>query len=162
MTKKLVAYFSPGKETRFTARDLAQIMEADIYEIKAEQPYTKEDLDWTNPDSRTCRENNDPACRPALLEKSADLSGYDMIFLGFPVWFDSFPRIIATFLEANDFKGKTVIPFATSMGGGMGSSSEDMKAIIGENARVTEGLLLNGPFGKFKIQTWLLTMGITE
>lgn len=162
MSRKLVAFFSPGKETRFASRELAGIMNADLYEIKAETPYSKEDLDYMNPDSRSCRENADPSCRPALEEKSIDLSGYDMIMIGFPIWWDSFPRIIASFLENNDFAGRTVIPFATSAGGGMGHSAEDMRDIIGETAKVTEGMLLNGPIGKFKIDTWLLTMGIKE
>lgn len=162
MSRKLVAYFSAGKETRFAARELAEILNADLYEIKAAEPFTEADLDWNNPDSRSSQEKNNPSLRPAIAEEKTDLSAYDIIFLGFPVWWDSFPRVIATFVENNDFEGKTVIPFATSMGGGMGISAEEMRELIGENVKVTEGLLLNGPIGRFKLQTWLLTMGITE
>lgn len=162
MTKKLVAYFSAGKETRFTARELADILKADLYEIKPLNPYTKEDLSWEDPDSRSAREGKDPSIRPALEEEKTDLSSYEQIFIGFPVWFDTFPRIIASFAENNDFENKTVIPFATSMGGGMGSAAEDLKALLPASAKVTEGLLLNGQIGKFKLETWLLTMRIMD
>jgi flavodoxin len=162
MTKKLVAYFSAGKETRFTARELADILKADLYEIKPLNPYTKEDLNWEDPDSRSAREGKDPSIRPALEEEKTDLSSYEQIFIGFPIWFDTFPRIIASFAENNDFENKTVIPFATSMGGGMGSVAEDLKALLPASAKVTEGLLLNGQIGKFKLETWLLTMGIKD
>ncbi len=161
MKKICVAYFSAGRETRFAAKDLAEMLQADLYEIKPETPYTEADLDWADSSSRTSLEMADPSCRPALLEAKTDLSAYDLIFLGFPVWWDSIPRIIASFLEANDFKGKTVIPFGTSLGGGMGSSSEDIQAILGDDTRVTEGMLLNGKFGKFKIESWLVSLGIT-
>lgn len=162
MASKLVAFFSAGRETRFTARELAEIVEADLYEIKPLVPYSEKDLDYSDPESRTSLEMNDPSFRPRLAEDTVDLSAYDLIFLGFPVWWDSIPRVIASFVEANDFKGKTIVPFATSMGGGMGTSAEDIRALVTEDTKVTEGMLLNGPIGKFKIQTWLLTMGITE
>lgn len=162
MSRKLVAYFSAGRETRFTARELAEILNADLYEIRPAVPYSEADLDWNNPDSRSAQEGKNPSLRPALAEEKTDLSAYDMIFLGFPVWYDTIPCVIASFIENNDFAGKTVIPFATSMGGGMGTSAEDIRALMPSAAKVTEGLLLNGPIGKFKLQTWLLTMGIQE
>lgn len=162
MSRKLVAYFSAGRETRFTARELAEILNADLYEIRPLVPYSDADLDWNNPDSRSAREGKDPSLRPELAEAQTDLSAYDMIFLGFPVWYDSIPNIVASFIEANDFTDKTVIPFATSMGGGIGTSAEDIRALMPKASMVTEGLLLNGPIGKFKLQTWLLTMGIQD
>ena len=160
MARKLVAYFSAGKETRFTARDLARIMDADLYEIVPLEPYTEEDLDYTNPASRTCQEKNDPDFRPALAESDFDLSPYELIFLGFPVWWDSIPAAVAAYLEQNDFKGKIIVPFGTSKGGGMGSSAADIREIVGEETKVTDGMLLNGTFGKFQLETWLLTMGV--
>ena len=162
MSRKLVAFFSAGRETRFTARELAQIMEADLYEIKPLAPYTEQDLDYMNPESRSCLENKEPGFRPKLAEETTDLSSYDLIFLGFPVWFDTCPRIIASFIEHNDFKRKTIVPFATSKGGSMGSAAKDIQAYAGEDTKVTEGMLLNGTISRFKIQTWLLTIGISE
>ncbi len=162
MPNILVAYFSPSGETADTAKNLAEILHADLYEIKPSEPYTKEDLDWSNPHSRNALEMIDPACRPGLAEPKTDLSGYDTVFLGFPIWWDTAPKIILTFAENNDFAGKTVIPFATSKGSGMGSSSKDIEKVIGENVRVSEGMLLNGYISSFKIQNWLNSLGISK
>ena len=112
MSKKLVAYFSASGVTESVAHTLAQTADADLYKIQPEVPYTSADLDWMDKKSRSSLEMNDPASRPAIVTGDLDLSSYDAIFLGFPVWWYVAPTIINTFLEAYDFAGKTVIPFA--------------------------------------------------
>ena len=120
MSKKvLVAYFSASGVTARAAKEIAQSVGGDLYEIRPAQPYTKADLDWTNKQSRSSLEMNDPASRPAIAEPAADLAQYDTVFLGFPIWWYVEPRIVDTFLESYDFSGKTLIPFATSGGSGI-------------------------------------------
>ncbi len=161
MSRKLIAYFSPGiGETAETAKNLAEILRADLYEIKALEPYTKEDLDWEHPYSRNVLEKQDKYCRPAIAGDLLDLTDYDTVFLGFPIWWNTAPKIILTFAESLDFEGKTVVPFATSKGSGMGSSSQDIREAIIGNAVVTEGMLLNGYISPFKIKNWLNSLGI--
>ena len=127
MTKKLVAYFSAGKETRFTARELADILKADLYEIKPAVPYTREDLNWQNKQSRSSVEMNDHSSRPALAPQDADIASYDTIYIGFPVWWYIAPTIINSFLESYDFSGKKIILFATSGGSGFGQAVRNLQ-----------------------------------
>ena len=122
----LIAYFSASGVTARVAKDIAEAADANLYEIVPEKPYTSADLDWMDKTSRSTLEMNDPACRPAIKE-SADISGYDTIFVGFPIWWYVEPRIIDTFLEAHDFSGKTLIPFATSGGSGIENSEKSLK-----------------------------------
>ena len=129
MSKTLVAYFSASGVTARTAKQIAETVGADLYEIRPEQPYTDADLDWMDKKSRSTIEMNDSACRPAIAGPAADLSGYDTVFVGFPVWWYVEPRIIDTFLESGDFSGKTVIPFATSGGSGISGAEKRMKTI---------------------------------
>mgnify|MGYP002236840277 CR=1 FL=1 len=122
MNKPLVAYFSASGTTAKAAAVLAQATKADIYEIVPETPYTPADLDWTDRSSRTTKEKNDPSFRPAIGGKSLDVSPYDTIYLGFPIWWYTAPSIIKTFLESHDFSGKTIVLFATS--GGSASAAQ--------------------------------------
>ena len=143
MTKKLVAYFSPTGTTARAARALADATGADLYEIVPAEPYTSADLNWNDKKSRSTVEMNDRACRPTLADTNADIAAYDTIFVGFPIWWYTAPRIIDSFLEAYDFAGKKVVLFATSGGSGLGSCERDL-AESAPGAEVVNGELLNG------------------
>lgn len=129
MSKKLVAYFSASGVTKSAAERLAKAAGADLFEIKPEQPYSKADLDWTNKKSRSSVEMSSPDSRPEIAEKLDNMGDYDVVFVGFPIWWYVAPTIINTFLESYDFSGKTVIPFATSGGSGMGKTEEILHKI---------------------------------
>ena len=122
MSKKLVAYFSASGVTKSTAERLAKAADADLFEIQPLVPYTKADLDWTNKKSRSSVEMSNPDSRPEIANKVPDFEEYDTVFLGFPIWWYVAPAIINTFVESYDFSGKTVVPFATSGGSGMGKT----------------------------------------
>ncbi len=119
MSKTLVAYFSASGVTARAAKEMAQAVGADLYEIRPQQPYTAADLNWADKKSRSTLEMNDPACRPPLAEEAPDLAGYDAVFVGFPIWWGVEPRVVDTFLDSGNFAGKVLIPFATSGGSGM-------------------------------------------
>lgn len=124
MSKTLVAYFSASGVTKALAERLAKLKGADLFEIKPKQPYSAADLDWTNPKSRSTVEMKDKAFRPAVEGRVENMGEYDVIYLGFPIWWYVAPTIINTFLEGYDMAGKTIIPFATSGGSGMGRTNE--------------------------------------
>ena len=126
--KTLVAYFSATGTTESVAKDLAEVTGATLYEIKPEVPYTAADLDWRDKTSRSTLEMQDEASRPAIVKDLADAGSYNVIFIGFPVWWYTAPTIINTFLEAYDFEGKTVIFFATSGGSSIDKANADFKA----------------------------------
>ena len=128
MGKTLVAYFSAGGTTARAAKALAQAAGADLYEIKPAQPYTSADLDWMDKKSRSSVEMNDGNARPTIADKVENMADYDTVFVGYPIWWYTAPRIVNTFLESYDFTGKTVIPFATSGGSGVEKSAGDLKA----------------------------------
>ena len=128
MNKRLVAYFSASGVTAGAAREIAEAAGADLYEIRPEVPYTAADLDWRNRQSRSSLEMSDPDSRPPMARPAADLARYDTVFLGFPIWWYVEPRIVDTFLESCDFSGKTVIPFATSGGGGIEKAQKSLEA----------------------------------
>lgn len=158
MNRKLVAYFSTSGVTAKTAKNLAEAADADIYEIRPEVPYTTADLNWMDKKSRSSVEMADKSYRPALAEKPVDISQYDTIFLGFPIWWYVAPTIINTFLESNDFSGKTIILFATSGGSGFGNTVQELKISVPENTVIKEGRMLNGSPSVAEIRTWLDTL----
>jgi len=127
MKRKLVAYFSASGVTAKMAQTLSEAIGADLYAIEPEVPYTKADLNWMNKNSRSSVEMNDPASRPEIAGKRDNMDEYDTIFVGFPIWWYVAPTIINTFLESYDFTGKTIIPFATSGGSGMGKTNEKLQ-----------------------------------
>lgn len=137
MKKILVAYFSASGVTEKVAKKLAEAAGADLFEIKPQQPYTNADLNWMDQQSRSTLEMKDKNCRPAMAEKP-DVSGYDVILVGFPVWWYREPSIIDTFMESADFTGKTVVPFCTSGGSGLGDSVENMQSLA-PGAKVLDG-----------------------
>ncbi len=155
MSKKLVAYFSASGVTGKVAKDLAEAAGADVYEIKPAEPYSKEDLNWNNKESRSSLEMNSRVSRPPLADKGAGIEKYDVIFLGFPIWWYTAPRIINTFLESYDFSGKQIILFATSGGSGFGKTKDDLKVSISKQSTLMEGGLLNGKQTKESLKSWV-------
>ena len=149
----MVTYFSASGVTKRVAQNLAKAAGADLFERAPEQPYTNADLNWQNSNSRSSVEMNDESCRPAIAGTVADMAGYDVVYLGFPVWWYVEPRIIDTFLEAYDFSGKTIVPFATSGGSGLGQAPKRMQQIA-VGAKVVSGGLLNGNPSQDKLATW--------
>ena len=142
--KVLVAYFSASGVTKGVAQQLAEVAGADLHEIKPEQPYTDADLDWRDKESRPSVEMKDKNSRPAITDKLENMADYDVIFVGFPIWWYTCPTIINTFMEAYDFKGKAVVPFATSGGSTIEKSCEDLKATY-PDLTWKDGKLLNKP-----------------
>ena len=138
MSRKLVAYFSASGVTAKLAETLSEAIGADLYAIEPEVPYTKADLNWMNQNSRSSVEMKDPASRPAIAGKCDNMDEYDTIFVGFPIWWYVAPTIINTFLESYDFTGKTIIPFATSGGSGMGKTNEKLQHSC-PGAKLVEG-----------------------
>ena len=138
MSKKLVAYFSASGVTAKLAETLSEAIGADLYAIEPDVPYTKADLNWMNQNSRSSVEMKEPASRPAIAGKRDNMDEYDTIFVGFPIWWYVAPTIINTFLESYDFAGKTIIPFATSGGSGMGKTNEKLQPSC-PGAKLMEG-----------------------
>ena len=156
MGKKLVAYFSASGTTRKIAEIIAQVAEADLYEIMPKQPYSKADLNWMDKKSRSSVEMSDKKYRPEIMKKKMDMSSYDEILLGFPIWWYVAPTIINTFLEAYDFSGKKIVLFATSGGSGFGNTVKELQSSASD-AVITEGRLLN--YGtKQEISEWVKSL----
>ena len=149
----LVAYFSATGTTAQVARTLAEAVGADLFEIVPEKPYTAADLNWNDKNSRSSREMADEKCRPVVADGALDMSRYDTVYLGFPIWWYVEPRIIDTFLEAHDFTGKTIYPFATSGGSGLGKAPQRMAALA-PDATVAKGRLINGHPTADDLRTW--------
>ena len=140
--KKLVAYFSASGNTKKIAEMIAEAGNFDLYEITPKVIYTKADLDWMDKKSRSSVEMSDKKYRPAIMKKEMDMSSYDEILLGFPIWWYVAPTIINTFLEAYDFSGKKIVLFATSGGSGFGNTVKELQSSA-PDAVITEGRLLN-------------------
>ncbi len=159
MSKKLVAYFSASGTTAKAAKALAEAAGADLYEIKPQVPYTKADLNWMDKKARSTIEMNDKASRPAIVTGDLDVSGYDAILLGFPIWWYIAPTIINTFLEAYDFSGKTIVLFATSGGSGFGEAVAGLQPSA-PSAAIREGRLLNGRQTADGLKAWVDSLNI--
>lgn len=159
MNKKLVAYFSASGVTRAAAEKAAEAAGADLHEIRPAVPYTAADLDWTNGKSRSSVEMRDKTFRPPLAEGKTGLAGYDVIFLGFPIWWYTAPSIIRTFLKAGDFAGKTIVLFASSGGSGFGNTAKDLQGSA-PGADIREGRLLNGRPSAASLKKWLGALGV--
>ncbi len=142
MEKVLVAYFSASGTTAQKAKEIAKAVGSDLYEIRPEVSYTSDDLDWMNKNSRSSVEMNDKAFRPALANKDAHIEDYDVILLGFPIWWYVAPTIINSFLESYDFTGKKIVLFATSGGSGFGKTVDGLKASVSSGAEIKEGYLV--------------------
>ena len=153
MSKTLVAYFSASGITAKVAKKMAETIGADLFEIKPEIPYSGADLNWQNKNSRSSLEMNDRSSRPAIAVKAADMLQYDVVFVGFPVWWYREPSIIDTFMESYDFAGKTVIPFATSGGSGLGDSAVNMQKLA-KGAKVVNGKRFSGSASAEELKAW--------
>lgn len=158
MSKKLVAYFSASGVTARTAKNLAEASGADIYEIKPAVPYSTADLNWMDKKSRSSVEMADKSYRPALAENPVDISAYDTVFVGFPVWWYVAPTVINTFLESHDFSGKTIILFATSGGSGFGNTVKELECSVSDSTIIKEGKILNGNPTVSELKEWLETL----
>lgn len=151
-TKVLVAYFSASGVTEGVAKQIAEVTGGDLYKITPEKPYTDADLDWRDSTSRSSVEMKDLSSRPAIVGKVDNIAQYDTVYVGFPIWWYTAPTIINTFIEANDFTGKTIVPFATSGGSNIKKACEDLQTAY-PNYKFGEGKLLNS-IDKADIEAW--------
>ena len=150
----LVVYFSATGTTKGVAEKIASITGADIYEIKAAQEYTSEDLDWNDSDSRTTHEQNDKSVRPEIGSETISLEGYSTIYIGFPIWWGEEPRIMDTFVESYDFDGITMIPFCTSSSSGIGMSGKNLESNAG-SGNWLDGERFGGGVSEEELQAWI-------
>lgn len=155
MKKSLVAYFSTSGTTAKVAKTLAKAAQADLYEIRPAIPYTQADLNWMDRKSRSSVEMQDKAFRPALADTDAGIADYDVIFLGFPIWWYVAPTIIHTFLESYDFSGKTIVLFATSGGSDFGQTVKSLKESVSSETKILEGKLCNSSYDVKDLRQWL-------
>lgn len=155
MSKRLVAYFSCSGNTARVAKTLAKVTGADLFEIKPEVPYTNADLNWMDKSARSTVEMKDPGSRPAIANTAANMAVYDVVFVGFPIWWYQAPTIVQTFLEQYDFTGKTVIPFATSGGSGAGKTDGILHECCSKATTWLPTVVLNGPQTKERLTKWI-------
>ena len=155
--KMLVAVFSARKKKKKVGKEIARIAGADFFEIAPEKPYTPEDLDWRNRKSRSSVEMTDPSARPEIKDTVSDMASYQTVIIGFPIWWGVAPRIIETFLESYDFSGKTVIPFCTSGGSGVGKSDIELHKNVRGDVTFEKGVQINRP-DETRIREWLRTV----
>ena len=153
MANVLVAWFSASGVTTKVAKKLATAIGADAFEIVPEVPYTQEDLNWMNKKSRSSVEMNDRSSRPSIRNVVENMDQYDIVFVGFPIWWYREPSIIDTFMESYDFTGKTVIPFATSGGSGLGDSYKNLQAFA-PGAKVINGEKFSVSVSEEKLRAW--------
>ena len=154
MTKKLVAYFSASGVTKSVAQNLAKAVSADLYEIEPKVRYTNADLNWMDKKSRSTVEMDDKTSRPEIVDTDAKIENYDLIFLGFPIWWYVAPTIVNTFLEKYDFSGKKIVLFATSGGSGFGGTVANLRPSVSDSAEIVEGKLLNHNPSLEEIKEW--------
>ena len=154
MSKVLVAYFSATGVTAKLAGELAKAENADLFEIKAQQPYTAEDIDYTKKDSRCNLEMADKSCRPAIEGKVENMEQYDAVFLGFPIWWGREPSVVDTFLDGYDFTGKKIIPFCTSGGSGVEEAVKNIGSVVGEGACVEGGKRIGSEISEEELKVW--------
>ncbi len=153
MKKALVAYFSASGVTAKLAERLADAIGADLSEIEPKARYTSADLDWRNKQSRSSVEMNDRSCRPEINRNVDDMAQYDVVFVGFPIWWYREPSVIDTFMEAYDFSGKTVVPFVTSGGSGIGDSVANLQ-MLAAGAKIATGKRFDANTSADKLADW--------
>lgn len=155
----LVAYFSATGTTEGVAETIAECLGAALYEITPVDPYTAADLDYRDDDSRSTVEMNDPDARPAIAGEGVEMEDYDIIFLGYPIWWGEAPRILSTFVESYDLAGKTIVPFCTSGGSGVGSSADRLEQLT-SGAEWLEGKRLGGGASVDTVTEWINGLGL--
>lgn len=158
-TKVLVAYFSATNTTEGVAEHIANGLNADLYKIVPEEPYTDADLNYNDNNSRTTLEMNDSNARPAISGSVENMEQYDIVFVGYPIWWGDAPRIVSTFMESYDFSGKTIVPFCTSGGSGIGSSASNLEQLT-SGATWLEGRRLNGSDSQDTVMEWVNSLGL--
>ncbi len=158
--KVLVAYFSATGTTKKLAEYAADAMDAELYEIVPQQPYTSADLDYSDRNSRSTKEMNDPDSRPAINGSVENMADYDIVFIGYPIWWGEEPRIMDTFVEAYDFSEKTVVPFCTSGGSGIGSSGRNMQSLSTGDATWLDGERLSSSSSREDMVDWINGLGL--
>ena len=162
--KALVVYFSATGNTKAVAETLARLQSADLYEIIPEQPYTDEDLNYNDRSTRATVEQNDPDTRPAIQGSITDFEQYDVVYVGYPIWWGDMPRILYTFFDTYDFGGKTIAPFCTSGGSGL-SGTPGTIAGLEEGATVLDGLHVSdsaADSAESSVSEWLGSIGLAE
>lgn len=157
--RALVVYFSCTNTTKGIADRIAEVTDAAAWRIEPEEPYTSEDLDYSNSSCRANREQNDPSARPAIKGRCEDIADYDVIFLGYPIWWGKAPKVIFTFLEGHDLTGKTIVPFCTSHSSGIGSSDTDLHQLAA-GAEWKQGRRFNGSETEETIKNWIESMDL--
>lgn len=155
----VIACFSASGSTAGLANTLAAAADAGLYEIKPAVPYERRDLNWMDRKARSTVEMQDPNCRPALADTAAPVAGADVIFLGFPIWWYREPGIIDSFLDAYDFSGKTIVPFFTSGGSGLGEGQERIAALA-KGAKVLEGKRFSARASEQELRSWIAGLGL--
>lgn len=158
--KSLVTYFSASGVTKKVAEKLAEAAGADLFEIKPEVAYTEADLNWMDKKSRSSIEMNDKSFRPAIAEKYNNMADYDVVYVGFPIWWYVAPTIINTFLESYDFSGKTIVLFATSGGSGFGNTVAELKGSVSDTTVIKEGKVFNSGISKDQLSSRVNDLGL--
>lgn len=157
----LVAYFSATNTTKGVAEHIANGLGADLYQIVPEEPYTDADLDYNDNNSRSTKEMNDPDARPAISGSVENMEQYDVVFIGYPIWWGEAPRIVSTFAESYDFSGKTIVPFCTSGGSGIGSSATNLEQLA-NGAEWLDGQRLDGNDSQETVMEWVNGLGLSK
>lgn len=161
-TNTLVVYFSATGNTKAMAETLAEIQGADLVEIVPEEPYTDEDLDYNNASSRSTLEQNDANARPAISGTIDNMEDYEVVYVGYPIWWYDMPRIMYTFFDTYDFSGKTIVPFCTS-GGSSLSGTPDTIAAFEPEATILDGIQLGSSAAhdaEGELSKWLAEIGL--
>ena len=163
-SKILVAYFSCTGTTEGIATQVVDLLNADVYQIVPEEPYTDADLNYNDSASRTSVEMNDSTSRPAISGSVENIADYDIIFIGYPIWWGQAPHIIYTFFESYDFSGKTIVPFCTSGSSGVGSSASNLHGCTSDAAVWLDGTRLSRGISQSDLEAWLggLELGLLE
>ena len=156
----LVVYFSTDDTIRAAAYTVADALSADLFEIQPVEPYTADDVNYHNRQSRTSIEQNDPQARPAIAVLPEDLNGYDTIILGYPIWWGQAPRILYTFMEIVDLSGKTIIPFCTSGSSGVGSSASNLQKLTGESTAWLDAKRISNGSSAEEIRSWAESLNL--
>lgn len=151
----LVAYFSATGTTKTLAGYISEVTGGDLYEIVPEIPYSSEDLNYSDNNSRSTREQNDEGARPAISGSVEDMDQYGTIFLGYPIWWGEAPRIIDTFMESYDFSGKTIVPFCTSGGSGIGASARNLHDLAASDVTWLDGERLSSDISHEELVSWI-------
>ena len=158
-SKVLVAYFSATGHTKAIAEYLQAALDADLYEIVPQEPYTADDLDYNTDGCRANREQNDDAARPAISGSVENMAGYDVVFIGYPIWWGQAPKIVYTFLESDDLSGKTIVPFCTSGGSGIDGSLGGLQALAPDADWLT-GQRFSASASAADVQSWVDSLGL--